>query len=198
MYMTVWHALPHVTKHAGIKSNIYICASNMAGVLSLCCPLWYTSWFRILHWRQGLANRSKTLITVCVTECVLFVMATALPTFEPFDIHADGMIAQWWRKWIKRLENLFVAAAISDKKRQRALLLHYTGEEVSEIFDTLPDMGEDFETAKTKLNVYFDLKKNWDFEIYTFQQAKQSSGETMNLSLLIATFGSYMWIQWCR
>jgi len=53
-------------------------------------------------------------------------------------------------------------------------------------------MGEDFETAKTKLNVYFDLKKNWDFEIYTFQQAKQSSGETMNLSLLIATFGSYM------
>lgn len=139
-----------------------------------------------------MANRSKTLITVCVTECVLFVMATALPTFEPFDIHADGMIAQRWRKWIKRLENLFVAAAISDKKRQRALLLHYTGEEVSEIFDTLPDMGEDFETAKTKLNAYFDLKKNWDFEIYTFQQAKQSSGETMNLSLLIATFGSYM------
>jgi len=107
-------------------------------------------------------------------------MATAIPTFEPFDIHADGAIPQRWRKWIKCLENLFVAAAISDKKRQRALLLYYAGEEVSKIFDTLPDTGDDFETAKTKLNAYFDPKKNVEFEIYTFRQAKQSSGETMN------------------
>ena len=49
-------------------------------------------------------------------------MASALPNFDPFDIHADGAIAQCWQKWIKRLENLFVAAAITDKKRQRALL----------------------------------------------------------------------------
>ena len=107
-------------------------------------------------------------------------MATAIPQFEPFDIHADGAIAQRWRKWIKRLENLFVAAAISDKKRQRALLLYYVGEEVSEIFDTLPDTGDDFETAKTKLNAYFDPKKNVEFEIFTFRQAKQNPGETMN------------------
>ena len=107
-------------------------------------------------------------------------MATAIPQFEPFDIHADGAIAQRWRKWIKRLENLFVAAAISDKKRQRALLLYYAGEEVSEIFDTLPDTGDDFETAETKLNAYFDPKKNVEFEIFTFRQAKQNLGETMN------------------
>ena len=107
-------------------------------------------------------------------------MATAIPQFEPFDIHADGAIAQRWRKWIKRLENLFVAAAISDKKRQRALLLYYAGEEVYEIFDTLPDTGDDFETAKTKLNAYFDPKKNVEFEIFTFRQAKQNPGETMN------------------
>ena len=107
-------------------------------------------------------------------------MATAIPPFEPFDIYADGAIAQRWRKWMKRLENLFVAAAIGDKKRQRALLLYYAGEGVSEIFDTLPDTGEDFETAKTKLNEYFDPKKKVEFEIYTFRQAKQSLGETMN------------------
>ena len=52
-----------------------------------------------------------------------FMMASALPNFDPFDIHADDAIAHRWRKWIKRLENLFVAAAITDKKRQRALLL---------------------------------------------------------------------------
>ena len=80
----------------------------------------------------------------------------------------------------KCLENLFVASAISDKKRQRALLLYYAGEEVSEIFDTLPDTGEDFETAKAKLNTYFDQKKNVEFEIFTFRKAKQNPGETMN------------------
>ncbi|KAK3716437.1 hypothetical protein QZH41_016846, partial [Actinostola sp. cb2023] len=107
-------------------------------------------------------------------------MASALPNFDPFDIHADGAIAQRWRKWIKRLENLFIAADISDEKRQRALLLYYAGEEVSEVFDTLTDTGEDFETAKAKLNAYFDPKKNVEYEIYMFRQAKQDTGENMN------------------
>ena len=145
-------------------------------------------------------KRSKILITVYVTECLTFVMATAIPQFELFDIHANDAIAQRQRKWIKWLENLFVAAAISDKKRQRALLLYFAREEVSEIFDTLPDTGEDFETAKTKLNMYFDLKKNVEFEIFTFRQAKQNPGETMDShhSRLITTVSNYLWIHWNR
>ena len=68
----------------------------------------------------------------------------------------DGAIAQRWRKWIKRLENLLVAADIEDKTRQRAFLLYYAEEEVCEeevrdIFETLPQSGDDFETAKEKL-----------------------------------------------
>ena len=58
------------------------------------------------------------------------MIASALPNVDPFDIHADGAIAQRWRKWITRLENLFVAATTTDKKRQRALLLYHAGEEV--------------------------------------------------------------------
>ena len=65
-------------------------------------------------------NRSKILITACVTKCLIFVMATVIPQFEPFNIHKYGAIAQRWQKWIKRLKNL-VASAISDKKRQRAI-----------------------------------------------------------------------------
>ena len=109
-----------------------------------------------------------------------FMMASALLNFDPFDMHADGAIAQRWRKWIKRLENLFVAAAIADKKRQRALLLYYAGEEVCEIFETLVDTGDDFATAKEKLTEYFDPKKNVEYEIYTFRQARQNPGESMN------------------
>ena len=48
----------------------------------------------------------------------------------------------------------FFAAAISDKKRQRALSLCYAKEEVSDLFNTLADIGEDFATAKTKLDAY--------------------------------------------
>ena len=108
------------------------------------------------------------------------MMASALPNFDPFDIHADGAIAQTWPKWIKRLENLYVAAAITDKKRQRALLFYYAGEEVCEILETLVDTHNDFATAKEKFTEYFDPKKNVNYEIYTFRQARQNPGESMN------------------
>ena len=62
-------------------------------------------------------------IAICVTMWLIFVIAKAFPIFEPFNIHEDGAIAQRWHRWIKLLKNLFFAAAISDKKGQRALLL---------------------------------------------------------------------------
>ena len=78
------------------------------------------------------------------------------------------------------MENLFVAANIKDKKRQRALLLYYAGEEVCEIFETIPESGDDFDKVKGKLDEYFDPEKNIESEIDTFRQAKQNSGESMN------------------
>ena len=85
-----------------------------------------------------------------------FMIATALPNVDLVDIHAYGAIAHRWRKWITRLENLFVAAATTDKKRQRTLLLYHAGEEVCEIFETLVDTGDDFATTKERLTKYFD------------------------------------------
>ena len=60
---------------------------------------------------------------------------------------------------MKRLENLLVGMGVKDKKRQRALLLHYVGEDVSDIFETLSDTGDDYATAVTKLTEYFAPKK---------------------------------------
>ena len=134
-----------------------------------------------LHWRRVrdvVASYSNSLCD----RFADFMMASALLNFDPFDIHAAGAIAQRWRKWIRRLENLFVASAITDKKRQRALLLYYAGEEVSEIFETLVDKGDDFATAKEKLTEYFDPKKNVEYEIYTFRQARQNLHECISLS----------------
>jgi hypothetical protein len=70
---------------------------------------------------------------------------------------------------------LFIGLDVKDKKRQRALLLHYAGEDVSEIFDTLEGTGEDFATAKQRLKDYFAPKKNTENELYKLRQAKQSA-----------------------
>ena len=99
------------------------------------------------------------------------MMTSCLPSFVSFDIHGDGAIAQ---RWIKRLENLFVAADIKDKTRQGAFLLYYAEEEVCDIFETLPESGDDFETAKEKLTEYFDPKKNVEYDIYIFRKAKHN------------------------
>jgi hypothetical protein len=48
----------------------------------------------------------------------------ALPNFPSFPVHENNAETRW-RKWISRLENLFIGLDIKDKQRQRALLLHY-------------------------------------------------------------------------
>ena len=40
-----------------------------------------------------------------------------------------------------------IALGINDKKQQRALLLHLTAQDIQDIFETLTDTGEDYETA---------------------------------------------------
>ena len=67
---------------------------------------------------------------------------------------------------------------VKDETRKRALLLHSAGEEVSDIFETLPDRGEEkgYAKAVTALNGYFEPKVNKTYETYMFRNATQSSG----------------------
>ena len=107
-------------------------------------------------------------------------MATSLPTFPSFDMHSDGAASQRWEQWIGRLENLFVALNITNAERKRALLLHYAGEEVYDVFQTLTNTGNDFATAKAKLTEYFEPKKNVAFSVYSFCQGKQRPDERID------------------
>ncbi|XP_060594467.1 uncharacterized protein LOC132748833 [Ruditapes philippinarum] len=106
-------------------------------------------------------------------------MAQGLPVFPAFGVSEPGVDTRW-RKWTGRFENLMIGMDIKDKKRQRALFLHYAGEEVNDIFDVLKNTGDDYETAKIKLTEYFAPKKNTEFEIYKFRQAKQESNENID------------------
>ncbi len=91
-------------------------------------------------------------------------MVAQLPSFPPFNPDVDPtLVSQRWLKWIQRFTNFITALDIKDKKRQCALLLHYTGEKVYDIFDTLTKTGQDFETAVAKLTAHFTAKKNIDF-----------------------------------
>ena len=105
---------------------------------------------------------------------------STLPSLPPFSVHQNAQDIRW-KKWISRLENLITAMGIkNDKPRKRALLLHYAGEEVNEIFETLPNTGDNYDTAVARLTEYFSPKKNTEFEVYKFRQAKQEHGESID------------------
>ncbi len=107
--------------------------------------------------------------------------ALQLPTLAPFSVLSDSStLSQRWTKWVKSFEYFLVASNVTDKKRQRALLLHLAGPEVQEVFETLSDTGDDYATALDKLNVYFNPQKNIPFERHTFRQAAQDPSETMD------------------
>ncbi|XP_064472857.1 uncharacterized protein K02A2.6-like [Ornithodoros turicata] len=107
-------------------------------------------------------------------------METLLPTFPPFNPHSDvSSLSPRWLKWIARFENFLLAANITDPARKRAMLLHYAGEEVYDVFQTLPNTETDFDTAVTRLKEHFAPKKNAVFERHIFRQARQDAGETL-------------------
>ncbi|KAK7107306.1 hypothetical protein V1264_015253 [Littorina saxatilis] len=131
-------------------------------------------------------------------------MATALPTFEKFVVFSSSTehtVGQRWKKWLKRFEVLLTAMNITDGARKQALLLHYAGEEVFDIFESFSaaQKGEDegnaddsYAKVKTSLSTYFEPKKNVEFEVFKFRQMKQEPGETVDnfctrLRLLAAT-----------
>ena len=112
-------------------------------------------------------------------------MAEALPHFPPFDISDEpGAKGPRWKKYVTRFKNLMVAGNITDAARQRALLLHYAGEDTNEIFDTLPNTeaaGDENTLTKAidALTVHFEDKKNIVFEEYQFRQARQEDDKTI-------------------
>ena len=106
-------------------------------------------------------------------------MAEALPIFPRFDPSPEaGDVVIRWRKWTSRFKNLMTAINVTNDARQKALLLHYVGEETNDIFDTLvvpqPTEGEiHTDVAIRALTTHFAPKQNREFEVYKFRQAKQ-------------------------
>ncbi|KAJ8038564.1 hypothetical protein HOLleu_16023 [Holothuria leucospilota] len=102
-----------------------------------------------------------------------------LPSLPTFQLHA-GNTAVRWDKYIRRLENMFIALNVVNDEQKRALLLHYAGE-VMDVFDTLTITGTDYATAKQKLNEYMWPKRNVKYERFAFRETKQLSDESIDV-----------------
>jgi len=100
-----------------------------------------------------------------------------LPPFDP--VGDPTSLSQCWKSWKRRFETYLVALDVKDDKQKHALLLYQAGQETQEIFDTLTETGENYETALAKLDEYFLPKKNVNYETLQFRQAKQKSDETV-------------------
>ena len=131
-------------------------------------------------------------------------MATALPSFPTFDVSSEsGAIETRWKKYVTHFWNLVVALNIKDKSRQKALLLHYAGEEVNDIFDTLlyteEGEGEDpLEKTIDALTAYFQPKQNVAYEVYQFRLAKQEKDETLlTFYTRLKALGFDFRVHWC-
>ena len=115
-------------------------------------------------------------------------MSKAVPNFEPFIVHVDQATTSStgirWKKWLHLFNNLTVAMDISSKKRKRALLLHLSGTEVFDIFESFTDAQkgseDDFDQAVESLSGYFSPKKNIEFKTRKFRLASQRQDETLD------------------
>ncbi len=106
-----------------------------------------------------------------------------MPTLPSFDVHSDPpTVSQRWEKWLKRFEGAMVGFNITAPKRKRALLFHYGGDDLSAVFDTLPDTGDDndYDKAKQCLSNHFNPKKNPIYETILFRDLIQNSEETVD------------------
>ncbi len=107
------------------------------------------------------------------------------PEFPSFDAISDTtQVGQRWTVWIARFENYLIAKAITDDARKLACLLHYGGEQVYAIYQTLNHTREANETAFKQavrvLTAHFNPKKNKEYAIYLFNKAKQGDDENIH------------------
>ncbi|XP_057312279.1 uncharacterized protein K02A2.6-like [Hydractinia symbiolongicarpus] len=71
-------------------------------------------------------------------------------------------------------------AGITDDVRKRALILHCAGDDVQEVFDTLPNVGTTYADAAAVLKIFFEPKQNKHFERHVFRCCKQNEGENID------------------
>ena len=111
-----------------------------------------------------------------------------------------------WTKWVKQVNNFICAQGIDTTQsnaRCKAILLHYAGTKINEIFDTLSEDGDDYQVTIDKISAYLKPRKNVAFDRYNFREIAQNQGELMKdyiirLRLAGATCELSRFRLWCH
>ena len=98
--------------------------------------------------------------------------------FDPSGDHTS--VSQRWNAWKSSFEFYLGASGLTDKKQKRCLLLHCAGKQVQEIFSTLTETGDDYDTGMAKLSEHFGQSKNVPFQRHIFRKCLQEEGETVS------------------
>lgn len=109
---------------------------------------------------------------------------SATAPLPPFSEMSDpATAAQRWRAWVGRLNHYFKGTRETDGTVKRSLLIFYGGAEIYDLFETLPNTGEDddYEGAVNALNRHFDPQINHDFEKFKFRRAWQTDAESVDM-----------------
>ena len=119
----------------------------------------------------------------------------SLPSFERFIVHGEETTAGTrWKKWIAKLENLLCGLDIANDARKKALLLHYAGDDVFEIFDSFSDEAKgvgavngngapnEYEVVKQSLTDYFTPNKTLRLRHLNLDKLHRSRVRTLMLS----------------
>ena len=105
-------------------------------------------------------------------------------TLPPFTLEPPETVSQRWDRWLRRFANFLTAKEVTDDGVKKAMLLHFAGEKVFDLSESLGVVDNDsYDQTKDKLNAYFTPQKNVEYEIFKFRQAKQNSEDRKSTRL---------------
>ena len=98
-----------------------------------------------------------------------------------FDAQRDASSqCQRWQRWLRSFELCgCVGCHRTDDTQKRQLLLHCAGESIQDMFFTLADTGNTYESAKAKITAYFTPRKNTSYNRHMFRKACQNDEESV-------------------
>ena len=107
-----------------------------------------------------------------------------IPEFPPFDPDKDpATTPQRWGQYLRKVDNALTAWGITDDDRKHAFLIHYGGDKIETIEQTLTyTKAKDvkFKNLSEALTAYFEPKRNITFATYQFAQMKQEESEMID------------------
>ena len=96
---------------------------------------------------------------------------------EPFPVDNVWNLDRRWKRYREEIELFLAASGITNDNQKRAVLLHLSGKQVRDIFNTLQNVGTTYQEACEKLDEYFLPRKNVIYERWKFHDSKQLEDE---------------------